>query len=84
MVKNPPVMQETWVKSLSWGDPLQEGMQHTPVFLPGESPWTEKPGRLTSMGSQSIGYDWVTKHSTAHSSKVMLKILQARLQQYLN
>ena len=27
----------------------------TPVFLPGESPWTEEPGRLQSMGSQSVG-----------------------------
>ena len=27
--------------------------QPTPVFLPGESPWTEEPGGLQSMGSQS-------------------------------
>ena len=26
MVKNPPAMQETWVQSLSWEDPLEEGM----------------------------------------------------------
>ena len=26
MVKNPPVMQETWVQSLSWENPLEEGM----------------------------------------------------------
>ena len=26
MVKNPPVMQETWVRSLDWEDPLEEGM----------------------------------------------------------
>ena len=25
-VKNPPAMQETWVRSLSWEDPLEEGM----------------------------------------------------------
>ena len=36
------------------------------VFLPGESPWTEEPGRLQSTGSQRVGYDWATKHSTAH------------------
>ena len=30
-------MQETWVQSLGWEDPLEEGMQSTPVFLPGES-----------------------------------------------
>ena len=34
-------------------DPLDEGMQLTPVFLPGESPWKEEPGGLQSMGLQS-------------------------------
>ena len=34
-------------------DPLGEGMQPTPVFLPGESPWKEEPGGLQSMGLQS-------------------------------
>ena len=29
----------------------------TPVLLPGESPWTEKPGGLQSMGSQRVGHD---------------------------
>ena len=45
--------------------PLEEGTQPTPVFLPGESPWTEKPGGLQSMGSQRVGYDRAAKHSTA-------------------
>ena len=31
--------------------------QPTPVFLPGESPWTEDPGRLQSMGLQRVGHD---------------------------
>ena len=26
IVKNPPAMQETWVQSLGWEDPLEEGM----------------------------------------------------------
>ena len=26
LVKNPPAMQETWVQSLGWEDPLEEGM----------------------------------------------------------
>ena len=54
MVKNPPAMQEAWVLSLGWEDPLEEGMaQLTPVLLPGESPWTEELGGLQSIGSQS-------------------------------
>ena len=36
MVKNLPVMQETWVKSLDWDNALEKRMA-TPVFLPGES-----------------------------------------------
>jgi len=57
MVKNSPAMQETWVQSLGWEDPLEEGMATIPIFLPGESPWTEKPGGLQSMGSQRVGHN---------------------------
>ena len=35
----------------------EEGMQPTPVFLHGESPWTEEPGRLQSVGSQRVRHD---------------------------
>ena len=38
--------------------------QPTPVFLPGETPWTEEPGGLHSMGSQRVGHYSATKHST--------------------
>ena len=37
MLKNLPAMQETQVRSLGRGDPLEEGLATTPVFLPGES-----------------------------------------------
>ena len=43
MVKNLLAMWETWVQSLRWEDP-----QPTPVFLPGESPWT--PWQATAHG----------------------------------
>ena len=33
--------------------PWRRAWQPTPVFLPAESPWTEEPGRLQSMGSQN-------------------------------
>ena len=42
MVKNPPAMQEMWVRFLGWEDSLEEVMQPTLVFLPGEIPWTER------------------------------------------
>ena len=49
-LKHLPAMQDTCVQSLSWEDPLEEGMQPTPVFLPGESPWTEELGGATVHG----------------------------------
>ena len=55
-VKNPPAKWETWVQSLGWEDPLEEGIV-TPVFLPGESPWTEESGGLQSMGSQRVRHN---------------------------
>ena len=46
MVKNPPVMQETWVQSLGWEDPLEEGMATHFSILVWGIPWTEEPGGL--------------------------------------
>ena len=50
MVKNLPVMQETWVQSLGWEDPLEKRMMTHSSILTWRIPWTEKPGRLQSMG----------------------------------
>ena len=46
---------------MGWEDPLEEGMATTPVFLPGESPWREKPGGATAHG--------VPKHQIQLSNK---------------
>ena len=54
MVKNLPVMQETQVQSMSLEDPLEKGMATHSSILAWEIPWTEKPGRLQSMGSQEL------------------------------
>ena len=43
-VKNPHAMQETWVRSLSWEDPLEEGMATHSSILAWRIPWTEEPG----------------------------------------
>ena len=50
IVKNPPAMQETWVRSLGWGDPLEKGMAAHSSTLAWEIPWTEKPGGLNPWG----------------------------------
>ena len=57
MVKNLPKMQEIWVPSLGWEDPLKEGMTTYSRFLPGESSRTEESGGLQSMGLQRVGHD---------------------------
>ena len=45
-VKNPPATQETWVRSLSQEDPLEEGMATHSSILAWESPWTKEPSGL--------------------------------------
>ena len=63
-------MQGTWVWSWVGKIIWRRAWQPIPVFLPGESPWTEEPGGLQSMESQRVRHIWVTKH-TAH--KVIMK-----------
>ena len=52
IVKNLPVMKETWVQSLGWEDPLEKKMATHTSILVEKIPWTEKPGRLEFMASQ--------------------------------
>ena len=54
VVKNLPAMQETWVQSLSWKDPLEKEMATYSSILAWEIPLTEDPGGLQSMGLQSL------------------------------
>ena len=56
-VKNPPAMQETWVRSLSQKDPLEKGMTTHFNILAWRILWTEEPGRQQSLGSQRVGHD---------------------------
>ena len=53
-VKN-PAMQETWVQSQGWEDPLEKEMATHSSILAWRIPWTEEPGGLQSMGSQRVG-----------------------------
>ena len=60
MVKNLPAMQETWVWSLGWEDPLQKGMTTHSSILAQELLWRKEPGGQHPMGSQRVGHSWVT------------------------
>ena len=51
--KNLPAMQETQVRSLGWKDPLEKEVTTHSSILAWESPRTEEPGGLQSMGLQS-------------------------------
>ena len=53
-VKNRPAVQETQVRSLGQEDPLEEGMATHSNNLAWRIPWTEEPGGLQSIGSQSL------------------------------
>ena len=61
-VKNPPVMQEIWIGKILWRRAWQPAL----VFLPGESPWTEEPAGLQSMGHKELDM-------TLNNKKVYIK-----------
>ena len=56
-VKNTPAMWETWIRSLSWEDPLQEDMATHSSILAWRIPWTQEPGGLQSIGSQRVRHN---------------------------
>ena len=56
-VKDLPAVQEMWVQSLGWEDPLEKGMVTHSSILAWRIPWTEEPGGLQSKGSQSVRHD---------------------------
>ena len=57
LIKNPPAMQETWVQSLGWENPLEKRMVTHSSIVAWRIPWTEEPGGLQSMVLQRVGHD---------------------------
>ena len=51
MVKNLPAVQEIWVQTLGWEDPLEKEMATHSSILAWEIPWTEEPDGLYEKGS---------------------------------
>ena len=62
-VKRLPAVQETWVQSLGWEDPLEKEMATHSSTLAWKIPRTEEPGRLQSLGSQRVRHDWTNSLS---------------------
>ena len=69
MVNSSPALRETWVSSLGWENPLEEGMATHSSIPAWRIPCTEESGRLQSMWLQGVGHNWATKHP-AHSMSV--------------
>ena len=56
-VKNLPAIRETQVQSLGQEESLEKGMGTHSSIVAWRIPWTEKPGRLQSMGTQRVGHN---------------------------
>ena len=80
LVKNPTAMQETWVWSLGWEDPLEEDKATHSSILAWRISWTEDPGGLQSMGSQRVRHNWATKHSTTLGTQQNMRHFRNRMQ----
>ena len=61
---------DPWVGNIPW----RMARQPTPVFLSGESPWTEEPSRLQSMGSHTLD----TTEATDHEHNILFWFLYER------
>ena len=73
-------MQEKWVRSLGWENPLDKGMATHSSILAWEMPWTEEPGGLQSVGSLRVRRDLVSKTMTTMvlTSSVFIYFLRNR------
>jgi len=60
-------MQEMWVLSLGWEDPLEKGMATHSSILAWKIPWMEEPGQLQSMGLQRV------RHDQAHTACLLFE-----------
>ena len=73
-VKNLPAMQESGVRSLSWEDPLEKGTATHSSILAWRFPWTEGPGGLQSLGSDTAKqvslYSTMGRHAKSREGKL--------------
>ena len=56
-VKNPPAIQETWVRPLGQEDPLEKGIATHSSILIWRIPWTNEPGGLQFMELKTLEHD---------------------------
>ena len=71
---------DPWVGKIPW----RRKEPPPSLFLPEESPWTEEPGGLQSMGLQKVGYNWATKHSTVMKKTSLQCVSSSSLEIFKN
>ena len=75
LVKHPPAMRETWVRSLGWEDPLGEGKWlPTPVFWPGEFYRVAKSQTRLGDFTFTFHFHALEEEMTTHSSILAWRI----------
>ena len=79
IVKNPPAMQETWVRSLGREDPLEESMATHSSILTWRIPLDRGTWWAIVHGSQRVRHDWATKHNIAQMCAQLQKLFFAAL-----
>ena len=82
-VKNLPMIQENWVWSLGWEDPLEKGMATYSNILSWRILWTEEPDGLQSMELQRVRHNWATNTFT-YIKDDAVKVLNSACQQIWN
>ena len=60
MIKNPPAVRETWIRSPGWEALLEKRIASHSSIRACRIPWTEEPGRIQSMGLQRVRHDRAT------------------------
>ena len=60
---------DPWVRKIPW----RRARQPFPGFLPGESPWTEEPGRLQSMELHRVRHNWMDEHTQSNRTGVLIR-----------
>ena len=69
------LLQEAWVWSLDWEDPLEKEMATHSSILAWRIPWTEEPGGLESTESQRVGHNLATKQQQQNTLSWVLTIV---------
>ena len=75
-VKNPPAMQETWIRSLGQEDSLEKGMATHSSSFAWETPWTEEPVWATVHGVSRVRHDLVTTPPPPGPTNLVLQNVQ--------